>query len=36
MINKILYTALMAKHKVLLGDMPEHLLRLNVGNTVEL
>lgn len=26
----------MAKHKVLLGDMPETLLRQNVGNTLEI
>jgi hypothetical protein len=36
LINKVLYTALMGKHKVLLGDMPEHLLRLNVGGTLEI
>ena len=26
----------MGKHKVLLGDMPEHLLRQNVGGTLEI
>lgn len=36
LINRILYTALMGKHKVLLGDMPEALYKLNIGNTMEI
>jgi hypothetical protein len=36
LMNRILYTALMNKHKVLLGDMPEPLLRMQLGNTLDL
>ena len=35
-INNILYLALMGKCKVMLADMPEALLRLQLGNTVPL
>ena len=35
-INQILYKALMGKHKVLLGDMPELLLRQIIGNSLSL
>lgn len=35
-INNILYTGVMGKHKVLLGDMPDILLRQIVGNTVSI
>jgi hypothetical protein len=35
-INNILYLALMGKSKVLLGDMPETLLRIQLGNTLPL
>lgn len=34
MINQILYSSLLGKHKVLLGDMPDPLLRQIVGNSV--
>jgi hypothetical protein len=33
-INQILYKALMGKHKVILGDMPELLLRQIIGNSL--
>ena len=33
-INQILFTGLMGKQKILLGDMPEMLLRLILGNTI--
>ena len=36
MINKALYTGVMGKQKVMLGDMPENLLRLIVGNHVNI
>lgn len=36
LINQALYTSLMGKHKVLLGDMPEPLLRQIVGNTISI
>lgn len=26
----------MGKHKVMLGDMPEHLYKINIGNTLEI
>ena len=35
-INQILYKALMGKHKVILGDMPEVLLRQILGNSLSL
>ena len=35
-INNILYTGVMGKHKVLLGDMPEILLRQIIGNTISI
>ena len=35
-INQILYKALMGKHKVILGDMPELLLRQQIGNSLTL
>jgi hypothetical protein len=35
-INQILYKALMGKHKVILGDMPEILLRQILGNSLSL
>jgi hypothetical protein len=35
-INQILYKALMGKHKVILGDMPELLLRQIIGNSLSL
>lgn len=35
-INNILYMALMGKSRVLLGDMPEPLLRMQLGNTLPL
>jgi len=35
-INQILYKALMGKHKVLLGGMPEVLLRQIIGNSLGL
>ena len=35
-INQILYKALMGKHKVILGDMPELLLRQIIGNSLTL
>lgn len=35
-INNLLYMALMGKSKVVLGDMPEPLLRLQLGNTLPL
>jgi hypothetical protein len=35
-INNVLYMALMGKSKVVLGDMPEPLLRLQLGNTLPL
>ena len=35
-INNILYTSLMGKAKIVLGDMPEPLLRLQLGNTLPL
>lgn len=35
-INQILYMALMGKHKVLLGGMPEILLRQIIGNSLSL
>jgi len=34
MINQALFTGLMGKHKVILGDMPDPLLRQIVGNSV--
>ena len=36
MINKALYAGVMGKQKVMLGDMPENLLRLIVGNHVNI
>lgn len=36
LINQALYTSLMGKQKVLLGDMPDPLLRQIVGNTVSI
>jgi hypothetical protein len=33
-INQILYTGIMGKQKILLGDMPELLLRMILGNTL--
>jgi len=36
LINKALYTGVMGKHKVMLGDMPENLLRLILGNHVNI
>jgi len=36
LINKALYTGVMGKQKVMLGDMPENLLRLIVGNHVNI
>jgi len=33
-INEMLYVGVMGSHKVLLGDMPEILLRQVVGNTI--
>ncbi len=35
-INQILFKALMGKHKVVLGDMPEILLRQILGNSLSL
>lgn len=35
-INNVLYMSLMGKSKVVLGDMPEPLLRLQLGNTLPL
>lgn len=35
-INQILFKALMGKHKVILGDMPEILLRQILGNSLSL
>ena len=35
-INQILYMALMGKHRVLLGGMPELLLRQIIGNSLTL
>ena len=35
-INNLIYTAIMGKSKVLLGDMPEQLLRLQLGNNLPL
>ena len=35
-INNLLYLTLMGKSKVILGDMPEPLLRLQLGNTLPL
>jgi len=35
-MNQILYMALMGKHRVLLGGMPEILLRRMVGNSLSL
>lgn len=35
-INQILFKALMGKHKVVLGDMPEILLRQILGNSISL
>jgi len=35
-INQILFKALMGKHKVILGDMPELLLRQILGNSLTL
>ena len=35
-INQILFKALMGKHKVVLGDMPELLLRQILGNSLSL
>jgi hypothetical protein len=35
-INNLLYLGLMGKSKVLLGDMPEQLLRIQLGNTIPL
>lgn len=35
-INNILYEGVMGKHKVLLGDMPEILLRQIIGNTISI
>lgn len=35
-INQILFKALMGKHKVILGDMPELLLRQLLGNSLSL
>jgi len=35
-INQVLYTSLMGKHKVLLGDMPETLLRRKLGNSLSI
>ncbi|KAL4452933.1 hypothetical protein ABPG74_002498 [Tetrahymena malaccensis] len=36
LVNRTLYTGLMGKQKVMLGDMPEPLLRSILGNTVEI
>ncbi len=33
-INQALYTSLMGKHKVILGEMPELLLRRKLGNSI--
>ena len=35
-INQIRFKALMGKHKVILGDMPEILLRQILGNSLSL
>ena len=35
-MNQILYKALMGKHKVILGGMPEILLRQIIGNSLSL
>ena len=35
-INQVLYKALMGKHKIVLGDMPEILLRQILGNSLSL
>jgi hypothetical protein len=35
-VNQILFKALMGKHKVVLGDMPEILLRQILGNSLSL
>lgn len=35
-LNNILFTSLMGKSKVVLGDMPEPLLRMQLGNTLPL
>ncbi len=35
-INQILYTSLLGKHKVMLGDMPETLLRQKLGNSLSI
>ena len=35
-INQVLYTSLMGKHKVMLGDMPETLLRQKLGNSLSI
>ena len=35
-INNLLYAAIMSKSKVVLGDMPEQLLRLQLGNSLPL
>jgi len=36
LVNRTLYTGLMGKQKVMLGDMPEPLLRSILGNTVDI
>ena len=36
LINQVLYTSLLGKQKVLLGDMPDPLLRQIVGNSVSI
>ena len=35
-INQILYVGVMGKQKILLGDMPELLLRQILGNTISI
>ncbi|KRX02806.1 hypothetical protein PPERSA_04009 [Pseudocohnilembus persalinus] len=36
MINQVLHTSLMGKQNVMLGEMPDQLLRLILGNSVEI
>jgi hypothetical protein len=36
LINQALYSGLMGKHKVMLGDMPETLLRRQLGNSISI
>jgi len=36
MINRVLHSSLMGKNNVMLGDMPDQLCRLILGNSVEI